>query len=472
MDRHRNMRSLVAAGLALSLGVAAPAWSQGYDLSAVVITDQPAPGTSGDSLEVFRLHLGGQSINDAGDVVFKARLKSTQAEGIYLNRDGVITQVLVEGDPAPGGGSYALVDSAAIDDAGAIYVRATRTVGTPGIFKVVDGVHTVAVESGIPVPGTGGGTLTFTASEFTVSDSGVIATCTGISGGTVTRGIVRVADNVASPVALVGDPAPGTGGATYTQLFCRTRIGSTGDVVFEADTDSNGITDGIFLDEDGVQRALALDGDPAPGTGGGIYLSPIPGGIPFNMMSPVVNGSGVAAFYTGVTVDPPPPGVLLEGIFVDAGGTDSLVAIVDQVAPDTGGEMYGRVPPPSGINDAGEVFFAARYSTPLDDGIFFASDGVVRPVVLEDRPVPVPGGGTFGEFSTISANDRGDVVFYGLTSSSTTNGGIFKATRRLPAAPGLGPWGAVFAAALLLGAAGLGAWRQGAAVARPGSLYR
>ena len=76
-----------------------------------------------------------------------------------------------------------------------------------------------------------------------------------------------------SAVALAGETAPGTGGGTYA-TFGVLSINASGDVVFVGNVFSGTVSQGMFLDSGGADTAVALEGNTAPGTGGGTYETP------------------------------------------------------------------------------------------------------------------------------------------------------------------------------------------------------
>lgn len=82
-------------------------------------------------------------------------------------------------------------------------------------------------------------------------------------------------------VAIVGETAPGTGGATYTHFgvllvepfldVVAPAVNASGGVAFVAGVAGGTTTQGIFLDVDGADSAVALRGQGAQGTGGGVF---------------------------------------------------------------------------------------------------------------------------------------------------------------------------------------------------------
>ena len=73
-------------------------------------------------------------------------------------------------------------------------------------------------------------------------------------------------------LALSGEVAPGTGGATHDDSFLSVVLNDNGEAAFLNNV-SGGVPGwGAFLYGPGGDSALSLEGDVAPGTGGGTYL--------------------------------------------------------------------------------------------------------------------------------------------------------------------------------------------------------
>jgi hypothetical protein len=269
-----------------------------------------------------------------------------------------------------------------------------------------------------------------------MNDSGDVAFTSLISGGMVSSGIFMNSGGTDSVVTLEGDTAPGTGGEYSTFFSSVPAISAAGDVAFDSVAVVEGVfPGGVFLDAGATDTAVALPDDPAPGTGGGIYST--------LFSDPGVNAFGEVAFHASVT-----EGSVIRGVFVDSGGTDRVVAVNGESAPGTGGGTYltfffGN---PS-ISDAGDVEFHARVSGG-PDGIFVDSAGTDVAVALEGDPAPGTGGGTYADFEPgeASISPARDFVFYAVLAGGTASEGIFKAVRPV-AAPALD--------GRVLGAAGL-----------------
>jgi cytochrome P450 family 142 subfamily A polypeptide 1 len=106
---------------------------------------------------------------------------------------------------------------------------------------------------------------------------------------------------------------------------------------------------------------LALEGDPAPGTGGmGITA--------FGQGLPTLNANGVTAFSGMLAGDPAKSGLF---VYDRSTGVTRLVAISEEVAPDSGGATFG-VFGAVGLDDAGVISFEAQLSDGRS-GVFVAT---------------------------------------------------------------------------------------------------
>src|SRR5436309_14516085 len=82
------------------------------------------------------------------------------------------------------------------------------------------------------------------------------------------------ADYAFTPIATLGDPAPGPEGGEFTFDFEPYGINNRGEVAFVGDVTTGG--EGVFLARKGPPSKIARPGDPAPGGGtfgfGGVWL--------------------------------------------------------------------------------------------------------------------------------------------------------------------------------------------------------
>jgi len=135
-----------------------------------------------------------------------------------------------------------------------------------GIFRVSGGALETLVLACDVLPGTGGGTADWlTFSRIDLDASGRVAFVADVVGGSVARGVFTIHGGVIQPVALEGEPAPGVPGASFDFLRRNVAIDAVGRVAYVADLAGGGVGQGLFRGN----AAVALAGDPLPGTGGG-----------------------------------------------------------------------------------------------------------------------------------------------------------------------------------------------------------
>ncbi len=432
---------LVVAMAILSAG--SSAWAQGYALSAVALPGETAPGTGGETYWTFSDVTQGRQAMISGDVAFSARLSPSNTVGLFVDSGGTDRAVALVGQAAPGtgGGTYGAIYPPA-NASDSIVFRASVSGGsaTSGVFLDSGGIHSVVALRGVPAPGTGAGTYNSFQSA-TINASGDVTFGAGVTGGLTSGGLFKVSGGTHTAIVLVGDIAPVPGSPAFTS-FGAPYIADNGDVAFIGNWSGGR---GIFAASGGTIRAAALDGDSAPGTGGGTYSSP--GG---NDMG--ISGSGTVVLYAGVT-----GGSTTEGIFLDSGAVDSAAALSGDPAP--GGGTYSDFA--SGIPSvgaSGDVAFRAPNNLYTVSG-----SGTHRLVASPGDVAPGTGGGTFSWIGAnyMSVDESGGVAFRASVTGGSVNVGIFRAELVTPA-PALGPFAATLLAALL-GALGIQRLRTTAA---------
>jgi hypothetical protein len=349
------------------------------------------------------------TLAEDGGVVVRATLDNG-TPGLFLARDGAATSLAELGDATDLGSGFRFTDASAhatADDAvflgiaEAVFVgtsaadlRAVATLGetTPlrGTFAGVD-----------PPAGGDGGRIVFGAAIqggrtgealFTVGPKRPRPT---VRSGTKVRRAGRLVDLFSDPLDELARPGVGRGGVAFQAALTGASAGS-----------------GIFLKATtGAVRALALEGDRAPG--GGQYRA---------FGTPAVLGPRKVAFVAQLA-DPDTTALVLR-----SGRRRILLA---RAGRDTGTRLGGRFfsfdAPVAG---AGGVAFRATLQD-RRDGIFFArGDRLVALVATSETD---PGGGHFRAFGTpaLAGTDiivRADVVGGsipgGLYRISTTDSSI------------------------------------------------
>ena len=213
--------------------------------------------------------------------------------------DTKIRAIAAVGDTAPTAGSptYTSLDEPMVDNAGNVVFNARLSNANSGVFYKPKGkkksVRAIA-STDVAIPGVG------TPSFFdgpVMSTNGILAfvagDTTGVAG--VTAAVMRKhRDKRLEIVAKTGDTAPGTGGAVFNG-FDDLSINGDGNVAFIANYTPDGGTTtlaGVFLLRKGKIKAIVLNGDSLPGTGGGTQDA-VDGG---DIDGPWLNGEGDVAF--------------------------------------------------------------------------------------------------------------------------------------------------------------------------------
>ncbi len=155
----------VAVVVLVGLGSALPGRAEAPAPVQVVVAGQPAPG--GGTFE----HFGVEAlpvvapINARGQVAFFASLlRGRAAEAFFLASGSRIVRLVAEGDPAPGGGAlsgFGRHPVPALNDAGTMAFAAAVSGGrtVEGIFVARNGRVQAVASAGSPAPGVASGTL-------------------------------------------------------------------------------------------------------------------------------------------------------------------------------------------------------------------------------------------------------------------------------------------------------------------------
>jgi hypothetical protein len=370
-------------------------------LGAIALDNDPAPGTPGDYS-----FLGLPSLNDGRDVAFVSTLSGGgPVVGVFVESPSGSQAIALRGDPAPGAGGATFLNfgGVTVNASGDVAFQSTLSGGTigSGLFVWSGGTISAVVLAGDPAPGTGGGTINVPSLPG-FNDQGTITFASLINGGLVAEGIFRVSAGLVSPVALTGDAVPGVPGAFFSD-FQGPGIGASGQIAFFARYFFNS-QNGIFVDDGGVLSPVALVGDAAPGTGGSSYtqlstltpsVSPL-GTVLFSSGFAGGAASGVGLFraaggahtpiaFTGDAVPDVPGSTFVSfpdigainaagdvafqasisqpaggrGVFLSESGILSTVAITGDPVPVSGGTFnsFGNRP---AINTSGDVAFSAQ----------------------------------------------------------------------------------------------------------------
>lgn len=312
--------------------------------TAVALEGQSAPDSGGGTYSGF---FGSPVLDTSGEVAFWAGIDGGATEaGIFLFSGGTVTAVALEGQTAPdtGGESYSSLSSYRspdLNESGDVVFSADVTGIGDGIFLWSGGTGAAVALEGELAPDTGGETYQSLSAPDVNGADGVVFYSLTISSGTF--GLFLDSAGTHTAVVLEGQPAPGAGSGTFDTINDNADLNDSGQVAFLAHT-TNGVQ-GLFLDSGGTRSAVAVEGDAAPDSGGGSYLS-------FGHVYPV-NSSGEVAFLSTLT-----GGTVGKGIFLGSGGAHTAVALPGQTAPGTGGGTFSNLTSPD-LNASGEVAFVA-----------------------------------------------------------------------------------------------------------------
>jgi hypothetical protein len=371
----KKIAPIVALLLAVALVPVALGDPSAYSFATIAFFEDLAPGGGN-----FTFDFEPTAINNRGEVPFTADV-TTGGEGVFIARQGQLTQIMRSGQPAPGGGTFGPTE-----------------LGRLGINAGGD----------IAIP--------FSLEPFT--------------GPVFNSGLFRFSHSTQtlSAVAQPGTPVPG--GGHLAGVFTNTAINNRGDIVFSGiiateagPPDSMGFGVGLFLaDKHGTISSVVRPGDPAPG--GGTFDAAMNGSI---------NNGGDIAFGGHVAgeecINIGSPLVCAESVYLKDAATGIIRSIAHQGDPAPGGGVFRLAFGPV-LNSRDDIVFIGDL-TPAPDvgntlGVFLFSQGAITAVA---RPGDaMPGGGTFvtaGFFdATYDLNQRGDVSFAARLNTDDNAAGI------------------------------------------------
>jgi hypothetical protein len=345
------------------------------------------------------------------------------------------TEVATIGASAPGGGTFVNdFEPSAINGSGELGFTADVSTGGEGVFVARNGTITQVMRSHTPAPGgvrLGPGEL----GRIGLNDEGDLATGfllhpfnpNATSG--LNEGVFRWSHNGGlSAVALPGQAMPG--GGTFEGTYVNYGINNRGDVIYQGLATGSAVSSGtppnysgmsLALYEqsrDGVSTRLVGPGDAAPG-----------GGVFDDAWNGSNNNAGDVAFSAHVQGDPCisifVPFACGDSQYLRNGVTGAITSIAHQGDPAPGGGTFS-VAFGGLVNGADQVAFEG--STGADNSppynVYQWSKGVITAVAVAGQPMP--GGGDYatssGNAGTFGQNDRGDVSF--TTALDTVTNGL------------------------------------------------
>jgi len=238
--------------------------SAGGVVSAVALEGDPAPGFGGAGIFESFGDPNCVYFSSANRVGFSANVVaagSPSISGIFRYAGGTGELVAAQGDPSPDGVPYGAFSA---ESPGASFGKLGYTDGAGLFLFPENGSSTAGVMArlGQTAPRTGGGTFAAFARGPALRSTDIgtsLIAFAEVSGGSAPSGVFefhRIPGfplSVSAP-AIVGDPAPGTGGGTWS-AFSRPAaadafnpyIGEDGVIAFSADVSSGTASSGVFI---------------------------------------------------------------------------------------------------------------------------------------------------------------------------------------------------------------------------------
>jgi hypothetical protein len=150
---------------------------EGGRLTPVFVTNQVVPG--GASVD----ECGGAAINTYGQVAAICSLKNGATNaGLFIGDGKATFAIALDGQPAPKGGNYSILESLKLNDRGEVAFLARLTDSTSGLFRG-NGKHTTTIAlSGTSAPGTTGVFQSF-GDVFELGNDGRVALVAQLESG-------------------------------------------------------------------------------------------------------------------------------------------------------------------------------------------------------------------------------------------------------------------------------------------------
>jgi hypothetical protein len=370
--------------------------------------DQPPGMPSG----VLYGSVGTVRLNDAGQTAFIGTLTgsgvdASNDQSIWSTRLGSLALVAREGDQAPGApdgvrlGPITNSLSFCFNNAGRIAFSALDSTNASSLWAESAGGLELVARSGSQAPGAPSGVnFNGLGTQQNFNDAGQTAFQAGLT-GINTEGIFAGNSGSLRAVALNGDQAPGAAaGVTFISFTSSTDLNNAGRVSFAARIFGPGVVlgannQGIWSEASGSLALVVRAGDHAPGTPSGVNFATL-----FNFWDPVLNDAGALAFIAGLTGPGVVPGTNSQGIWSNASGSLALVVReVDQAPGMAPGTNFASFLNSHLLNNAGQVALLASLTN--GKGGLWATDrdGALQYIVCEGDLLEV----ATGDFRTIQS---------------------------------------------------------------------
>jgi hypothetical protein len=242
--------------------------------SVLVVEGGAAPTPPGGTFSAAMSAIGFFGMNAAGDVAFRSNVSGgSNAAGVFVrSAAGPVELVAGAGDSVFGGAeTFVSFGYPALNDAGSLAFEAETSGGpaSPGLFANTGSGAVALARAGDPAPDTGGGTLV----NFlypAINGSGSVAFLSNVTGASATGGLFVASSGVES-VAVEGQTIPGAG--PITMLASLPDIASDGSVALSVAFGSGPVAGGVYVHDTGNFTPVALAGEDAPDTGGATFAS-------------------------------------------------------------------------------------------------------------------------------------------------------------------------------------------------------
>lgn len=407
MNRWSSARILLSMLFVGCWMVMSPARSTADTLTLIAAVGEVAPGSGGQTITLF---FDAPSFSkDTPEAAYASMLSGgPDSSAVYLYADGTSTRFAISGDTDPiTGNPYLSVGGPQYGGDGDFFFWADVVPGPEGMVRVTNGVHSPFLRlAGMPVPGVAGAIFT-DVGRPSFGHSGDFAFASSISLNSFSfRGVFRSIDGVITTMALNGDPAPGTDGGVFRLDPLIPVLEKSGAVLFRAAILVGIVDRGLFRASESATVPVLRSGEPAPGTGGATFTS---------FRDPVINSKGDFVFAASLS-----GGSSGWGIFRSRQDGVEAVVLAGDAVPGTGGGRFGSIPwGQPAFDDSGAVVFRADLvDGTSSSGIFATFGGSAYPIALVGDAAPGVPGAAFTSFNSPTVGAFGRIgLVAGLDSA-------------------------------------------------------
>ncbi|HYK90500.1 MAG TPA: choice-of-anchor tandem repeat NxxGxxAF-containing protein [Acidobacteriota bacterium] len=365
--------------------------------------------------------VGRPAINNLGDIAFRADLSGTGLHsGIFHVASGMTpTNVALFGDTIANVpqqltdfGNPVLNDTRQI----AFNARIGDGYDNQGVFlKTTSGITPIARtgESAAGTPSTFGNR--FCTFGLALNNSGIVAFEATLQGSVAGDGVFKYSNGKIDPVAVTGQAAPGTQGGLFSR-FTGLSMNQSGQIAFVATLDSGGATQGVFLASSAGITAIALHGQTIPNDADAIDT----------ILQPSIDDLGNVAFVDSIPIrgrvgaNTLPRRILI----ASAGILSSFASVGTQIGSETA-ILKGNFQDPRLVSSAGNsgALFVAWRSQRGKNALLLYSRGGISQILQEGDPSPV--GGVYSFIGNQVFSPSGYYAFVSNLEGSAAKSGIF-----------------------------------------------